>query len=269
MSNELSTQREVTLFYTQSNERKTLLSSAKTWGDLSNEIGESFAQSKVVLQESRLTLENTEAMLPNDSFTLFVFPRQSKAGVTNKDRNWSLMNYNKLRSLASKLNKTKKANIPMNSSKEAIASGVSKFYGGTGKFAAPAPKKAAPVKKTKGEISQGGSLKHVKPSKVVKKKVAKVVKSVGDDLNQKLAKAKPVAKKVTVKKSAGDKLNEKLAKVSLPSSDLTAKQYDNIVSKLDKIIDIIDAATPTMDSKELNKLKDLASSVRGGMVSMQ
>jgi len=48
---------------------------------LSNEIGDNFSKSKVVLQESRLTLENTEAALPVEPFTLFVFPRQSKAGL--------------------------------------------------------------------------------------------------------------------------------------------------------------------------------------------
>ena len=82
MSNQqLVASRQVIIFYTQSNNRKTLNSSARTWGELSNEIGDNFSKSKVVLQESRLTLENTEAALPTEPFTLFVFPRQSKAGL--------------------------------------------------------------------------------------------------------------------------------------------------------------------------------------------
>lgn len=255
MSNELSTQREVTLFYTQSNERKTLLSSAKTWGDLSNEIGESFAKSKVVLQESRLTLENTEAMLPNNPFTLFVFPRQSKAGVSNKDRDWSKMKYNELRSVASKLNKTKNAGINMGGSKDAIAVGVSKFYGGTGKFSAPvAKKKATPKAKVikpaakkaapaKAKVAPKKVVAKAKPSKVVKEKVAKVVKSVGDDLNKKIEKAK--------------------------TSGMTDKQYNSIIDKLDEILSIINKAMPSIDVKELNALKDLASTVRGTMETMR
>jgi len=254
MSNELIAERQVTLFYTQSNDKKVVQTSARTWGELSNKIGENFSKSKVVLQESRLTLENTEAALPTGPFTLFVFPRQSKAGISNKDRDWSKMKYNELRSVASKLNKTKNAGISMGGSKDAIAVGVSKFYGGTGKFAtAPAKTKtkvkakATPIVKAKDTKKFPKAKIEKKPSKVVKKMAAKVVASLGDKLNEK------IEKKKTEPKVKG----------------MSTEQYDNVIGKLDTIISKLDGATPSMDEKELNKLSQLASSVRGTMQNMK
>ena len=50
---------------------------------------------------------------------------------------------------------------------------------------------------------------------------------------------------------------------------MTDAQYKGVVSKLDTIISKIDAAMPNMNEKELNTLKDLASTVRGTMQTMK
>jgi soluble cytochrome b562 len=222
MSNELTRQRQVTLFYTQSNERKTLNSTAQTWGELSNEIGESFAKSKVVLQESRLTLENTEAQLPAEPFTLFVFPRQSKAGmgVTKVNKgNYHKADFSPLRTFAKKIT----GSAP--NGKQACLDALDKHYGKTS-----APAKAAPAKK-----AAKASVKKAAPKASAK------------------AATKPTPK----------------AKAESNGTSMTSSEYNNIMHKLDSIIKTIDKATPSMNSKELNSLKDLASSVKGTMQTMR
>lgn len=245
MSNELIAQRQVTLFYTQNNERKVLQTAARTWGELSNTLGEDFSKSKVVLQESRLTLENTEAELPREPFTLFVFPRQSKAGVSNKDRDWSKMKYNKLRSVASKLNKTKNAGIPMGGSKDSIAKGVSKFY--RGGLKAVHTKDVVKVK-TNVKVELEKIIKTKKPSKTVVKKVINVVESIADDLDTKI---------------------EKKKSESIVEKGISTTQFNTIVGKLDSILNSIKKALPSMNEKELNSLSQLASSVKGTMQTMR
>lgn len=237
MSNELTTQREVTLFYTQSNERKTLQSTARTWGDLSQELGENFSKSKVVLQESRLTLENTEAMLPSGAFTLFVFPRQSKAGMGVDNitkRNYHNGNFSPLRTFCKKMT----GSSP--NGKQACIDALDAHYAGSSKPAAkPAAKKKAVAK-----------------AKPIAKK----------------APAKPAAKPAPAKakaKSVGSKVNEKVAAAKSNGGGMTDAQYKGVVSKLDTIISKIDAAMPNMNEKELNTLKDLASTVRGTMQTMK
>ena len=144
--------------------------------------------------------------------------------VSNKDKDWSKVKYNELRGIASKLNKTKNANIPMGGSKDAIAEGVSKFYGGTGKFA------SAPTK-----------------AKKATPKARKMSKVVGEDINAKIEKQKatPAVKGVS------------------------SAQYNNIVDKLDRILNSIEKAMPSMNEKELNELSQLASTVKGTMQTMR
>ena len=54
--------------------------SAVTFGELKKEVEMTFASQKVIIRESRLTLEDDSAHLPLTDFTLFVYPLKVKSG---------------------------------------------------------------------------------------------------------------------------------------------------------------------------------------------
>lgn len=71
--------RKVIYFLTTNNEKKEIMSSATTWGDLKRELGIT-ADLKYVLKETRVTLESSEALLPNTDITIFGFAKKNKSG---------------------------------------------------------------------------------------------------------------------------------------------------------------------------------------------
>jgi hypothetical protein len=74
--------RKVTYFLTTNNEKKEIMSAASTWGDLKSQLGIS-ADLKFVLKETRVTLESSEAILPNTEITIFGFAKKNKSGAVD------------------------------------------------------------------------------------------------------------------------------------------------------------------------------------------
>lgn len=76
--------RQVTVYSTVGQNRKTLSTNVATWGELQNElVAESinFSGMKVVIGETQLTLESPQAILPDSDFTLFMMPQKVKSGL--------------------------------------------------------------------------------------------------------------------------------------------------------------------------------------------
>lgn len=76
--------RIINVFSTQTNDKKEIKgSTATTWGQLKAEVerlGFSTSSMKVIVRESRVTLEDAGAQLPEGSFTLFLMPTKVKSG---------------------------------------------------------------------------------------------------------------------------------------------------------------------------------------------
>lgn len=74
---------------------------ATTFGELKDEITSldsslSFSNKRAIVRETRVTLDSSEAVLPEGSFTLYLMPEKSKAGA-----DWSSFSFHQLRSFCS------------------------------------------------------------------------------------------------------------------------------------------------------------------------
>lgn len=72
--------RTIKVYYTQSGKSDKILAAARTKKELLKEIP-TLEDKKLIIRETKETLELSDAVLPSKSFTLFVFPKKSKAGV--------------------------------------------------------------------------------------------------------------------------------------------------------------------------------------------
>ena len=75
--------RKVTVWSTQERSTQTIETSAKTWGELKNELS-NVGNTRAVIRETRNTLESGQAELPNQDFTLFLYPEKVRSGRTVK-----------------------------------------------------------------------------------------------------------------------------------------------------------------------------------------
>lgn len=78
--------------------------SSVTFGELKREVGMSFSNQKVIIRETRHTLEDDNAQLPLSDFNLFVYPLKVKSG-----RDYGNCGYHELRSLCVRKGATVKA----------------------------------------------------------------------------------------------------------------------------------------------------------------
>lgn len=78
-----TTTRKVTIWSTQERSTQTIETSAKTWGELKNELS-NVGNTRAVIRETRNTLESGQAQLPNQDFTLFLYPEKVRSGRTVK-----------------------------------------------------------------------------------------------------------------------------------------------------------------------------------------
>lgn len=74
---------------------------ATTFGQLKDEITSldsslSFSNKRAIVRETRVTLDSSEAVLPEGSFTLYLMPEKSKAGA-----DWSSFSFHQLHSFCS------------------------------------------------------------------------------------------------------------------------------------------------------------------------
>ena len=76
--------REVRVHSTQSNETYTFRTNAKTWGEITSQVGDHSGM-KVIIRDpkagTRMTPENKSAVLPEADFQVFLSPQKIKAGV--------------------------------------------------------------------------------------------------------------------------------------------------------------------------------------------
>jgi hypothetical protein len=73
---------KVKVYSTQMGER-VVDSSAKNWGELQSDLsdgGISFDNMKAVIGETKLTMDSSSSVVPQEDFTLFLMPKKTKAG---------------------------------------------------------------------------------------------------------------------------------------------------------------------------------------------
>lgn len=76
--------RNIIVFSTETNEKKEISTSATTWGALKQELsaaGFSVNNMKGMVKETKTTLESDGAVLPSETFTLFITPSKVKSGA--------------------------------------------------------------------------------------------------------------------------------------------------------------------------------------------
>lgn len=77
--------RSVTIFFTQEGKEVTVVSAARTLGELKGapELAEYHLDGKkLTVRETRTTLETNESVLPEGDIVIFVYPVKSKAGLS-------------------------------------------------------------------------------------------------------------------------------------------------------------------------------------------
>ena len=105
-------------------------SSARTFGELKSELSNvKWDGMRVVVRETKNTLQDDGALLPAGDFVLFLVPEKVKSGMGKKKlKNIATASYNDLRSHASHLNKTKNAGIVVSGGTEQIRKAVQAYY---------------------------------------------------------------------------------------------------------------------------------------------
>lgn len=103
----------------------TIESNATTFGQLRDQLssdnGVSFNNKRVIVRETRVTLDSLEAQLPEGSFTIYLMPEKSKAGA-----DYSNLTFHQLRSFCSSLG------LPANGvSREQMETSLEQHYGTT------------------------------------------------------------------------------------------------------------------------------------------
>lgn len=72
----------VTIRHESKNERKNITTTATTWGDLKAEVENIYnlTDIKVVVKETKATLDLAGAVLPEGDFTIYLMPSKVKSG---------------------------------------------------------------------------------------------------------------------------------------------------------------------------------------------
>ncbi len=115
--------RQVVIKNTTSNNKETHMVEASTYGELQSELGVNYSDNKVIVRETRQTLELKDAALPEGSFHLYVMPLKTKAGSYTfpATTNWDDLGHNDLRA-ACKERGLPAVHIPSADMREALVS---------------------------------------------------------------------------------------------------------------------------------------------------
>lgn len=81
MSTLVKAKRKVTVLFTQTSTREVVETDARTWGELQRQMQGKVSDKRIVVRETKNTLESSEALLPEKDFVLFAYPKESKAGA--------------------------------------------------------------------------------------------------------------------------------------------------------------------------------------------
>lgn len=93
--------RKITVFSTAGRSGKVIETDSLNWGALQTDLksqGVSFSGMKAVVGKTRVNLEHSEAVLPDEDFTLFLFPEKTKSGAGLTAAQVEAMPYADLRS---------------------------------------------------------------------------------------------------------------------------------------------------------------------------
>lgn len=126
--------RKVTLKVTSQKELIKEESAARTFGELKKEMSTvKWDGMRVVVRETKNTLQDPSALLPAGDFVLFLVPEKVKSGGKDKKKKLKKIDvdtasYNDLRSHASVLNNLKSAGIAMNGGTENLRKAVKAYY---------------------------------------------------------------------------------------------------------------------------------------------
>lgn len=126
--------RSVKLKVTTQKDLITGESSARTFGELKKEMNTvKWSGMRVVVRETKNTLQDDAALLPAGDFVLFLVPEKVKSGAKDKKKKLKKIDvetatYNDLRSHASVLNNLKDAKIAMNGGTEDLRKAVKAYY---------------------------------------------------------------------------------------------------------------------------------------------
>ena len=125
-----ASKRSVKLKVTTQKDLIKVESSARTFGELKSELSNvKWDGMRVVVRETKNTLQDDGAVLPGGDFILFLVPEKVKSGMAKKSlKNIATASYNDLRSHASHLNKKKNAGIPVTGGTEQIRKAVQAYY---------------------------------------------------------------------------------------------------------------------------------------------
>lgn len=80
--------REIKIVSTKTNRKVNIQSDARTWGELQNDLSRNqiqFNDMSAVVRETRVTLEDSQATLPEGPFALFLLPKKVKSGQNTRD----------------------------------------------------------------------------------------------------------------------------------------------------------------------------------------
>ena len=80
--------KNVTVYNTLGNNQTSVQTMATTWGELQHDLslrGVSFSGMTAVVGETQVTLESSQAQLPDSNFRLFLMPQKVKSGSFNDE----------------------------------------------------------------------------------------------------------------------------------------------------------------------------------------
>lgn len=129
--------RKVTLKLTTQKDLIKSESSARTYGELKSEMTDvKWDGMRVVVRETKNTLQDDAALLPAGDFVLFLVPEKVKSGGSKdkkglkKLKNVATAGYNDLRSHGSYLNNVKKAGLDLNGGVDTLRQTIQNYYEG-------------------------------------------------------------------------------------------------------------------------------------------
>lgn len=127
--------RKVTLKVTSQKELIHKESDARTFGELKKDLNKvKWSGMRVVVRETKNTLQDEAAILPAGDFVLFLVPEKVKSGMSKvkkavkKLKNIATASYNELRSHGSYLNSVKGAKLDITGGTETIRDAVQAYY---------------------------------------------------------------------------------------------------------------------------------------------
>lgn len=76
--------RTITIFHSQTSKTQNIDTNVSKWGELQKLIEGNVSSKTCVLSGSKHVLAVDDALLPQEGFTVFVYPKESKGGATKK-----------------------------------------------------------------------------------------------------------------------------------------------------------------------------------------